>query len=1115
MKISVQAVALWGKRAPSHSITAIMVTEDQQTIVTGSQEGQICLWNLSSELKISSREILFGHTASVTCLAKARDFEKQPYVVSATENGEMCVWNVTSGQCIENAKLPYRHTAISYYHCSFRMTGDGWLLCCGEYQDVLIIDAKTLAVLHTLISTQSSDWINCMCIVHSTRIQEDSLVAVSITGDLKVWDLSSSVSSIQERQSVYENESKSLDCTNCRAVRFCTYTERLLLVVFSYCWKVYDYCDFSLLCTEFSQRGQCFAGGEVLAAYRLIIWTEDGHSYIYQLLNRWAQMGNSHKKYSGLSKSIYPTDGKVLKETVYPHLLCSTDVKEYKSFPFIMGFMNERKEPFYKILFAGEASGRITIWHIPDVPVSTLDGSPKEIPVAAAWTLQDSFDKHQSMSEGIIDHLCASKDGTESAAVISSVYIPNLDKLVCGCEDGKIFITLALHAAKARLLENISLLKHTLPHKILKGHSCSVTCLLYPYSKSVRFDPSWLVSGGQDSCVIWWDIFTEEILHQFTLQAGPVMNLLLSPECYQLKDHRIVCSVCSDHSVALLHLQERMCLLHARKHLFPVKMIKFHPVENLLVVGCEDDSVYIWEIETGTLERHETGEMAKAILTSFEDSHCLVMDSILPVSQNSQRHKNAAYKSSSSYKLGALSCNLPHAEKSSDKVTGTIHVQWPFTILPVKTKWNNVSFHVLLFDLEKLVELLLSSQLNGLKSSNSFHSYDTLKRAKSTAEKRTLTLKRNKTSGCLSPMDGQVNTIFTNQVHRDNNAARSLEESGGIKRQKKLKSSKKIRMQPSGKIDANITTDTAKLLLSCLLPWGVDKELDNLCVRYLDILRLQCPVSFGLVSNENHISLMLPGWNSAHCGVLEEHTLINLVSRKVLDLSNRYTTAAQGQIEKKNGLENDVEGTQISQTIFSLLRKVALVNKIVDMPFELTNGIDSSQKLEFIRNRWRNTEIFSPSFHSFYGESSNYKSGSRFPDPGNISLVKLISCWREQSVKIIETIQAVLLAEVQRSMKTLKKTSIISQPVAMVENGNGEMSTLPKIEQTEQTELQYIKNIPLATPVSVVKHDSCSNSANFQEVEDMPDRCVLEESESPDEMKSHPWMSKVCSCKVC
>ncbi|NWW85756.1 WDR72 protein, partial [Rhynochetos jubatus] len=73
MKVSVQAVAVWGKTAPPHSITAIMITDDQQTIVTGSQEGQICLWSLSSELKISSKEILFGHTASVTCLAKARE----------------------------------------------------------------------------------------------------------------------------------------------------------------------------------------------------------------------------------------------------------------------------------------------------------------------------------------------------------------------------------------------------------------------------------------------------------------------------------------------------------------------------------------------------------------------------------------------------------------------------------------------------------------------------------------------------------------------------------------------------------------------------------------------------------------------------------------------------------------------------------------------------------------------------------------------------------------------------------------------------------------------------------------------------------------------------------
>nr|XP_012297830.1 WD repeat-containing protein 72-like [Aotus nancymaae] len=54
-----------------------------------------------------------------------------------------------------------------------------------------------------------------------------------------------------------------------------------------------------------------------------------------------------------------------------------------------------------------------------------------------------------------------------------------------------------------------------------------------------------------------------------------------------------------------------------------------------------------------------------------------------------------------------------------------------------------------------------------------------------------------------------------------------------------------------------------------------------------------------------------------------------------------------------------------------------------------------------------------------------------------------------------------------------------------------------------------------STPVSPVKHDSNSNSANFQDEKDMPDRCVLEESESPGEPRHHSWIAKVCPCKVC
>ncbi|ELK05402.1 WD repeat-containing protein 72 [Pteropus alecto] len=763
MRSSLQAVVLWGKKAPSHSITAIMITDDQQTIVTGSQEGQLCLWNLSPELKISAKELLFGHSASVRCLARARDFSKQPYIISAAENGEMCVWNVTNGQCVEKATLPYRHTAICYYHCSSRMTGEGWLLCCGEYQDILIIDAKTLTLVHTFTSSQSPDWINCMCIVHSMRIQEDSLLVVSVAGELKVWDLSSCISSIQEKQDVYEKESKFLDSLNCRTIRFCTYTERLLLVVFSKCWK---------------------------------------------------------------------------------------------SLPFVMGYINEKKEPFYKVLFSGEVSGRITLWHIPDVPVSKFDGSPREIPITTTWTLQDNFDKHHIMSQNIIDYFSGFKDGAGTAVVTSSEYVPSLDKLVCGCEDGTIFITQALNAAKAGLLEGGSLLKDSLPQKVLKGHHQSVISLLYPHGLSSKLDQSWLVSGDQDSCVILWNIFTEEILHKFFLEAGPVTSLLMSPENFRLRCNQVVCCVCSDHSVALLHLEEKRYLFCARKHLFPVRMIKWHPAENFLIVGCADDSVYIWEIETGTLERHETGERARIIL-NCDDSQFLKPESVLSVASETPKHKSVEPRSSSSYQFGPVPCPGLQVEPSC-KATDAKSFSGPFNVLPVKTKWSNIGFHILLFDLENLVELLLPTAI--CDPSNSFNGSEILRRAKSTVEKKTLTLKRNKTA----------------------------------------------------------------------------------------------------------------------CGPL---------------------------------------------------------------------SADAHAK------------------------------------------------------PVTEAIQAVLLAEVQQHMKTLKTRPINSQPESITENGKYEkMQIQPKMEWAEALELQCVTDgLPLQTSTSLVKHDSNSNSANFQDAEDMPDRCVVEDSESPGE----------------
>lgn len=257
----------------------------------------------------------------------------------------------------------------------------------------------------------------------------------------------------------------------------------------------------------------------------------------------------------------------------------------------------------------------------------------------------------------------------------------------------------------------------------------------------------------------------------------------------------------------------------------------------------------------------------------------------------------------------------------------------------MKTKWSNIGFHILLFDLENLVELLLPTPICDVDPSNSFYGSEILRRAKSTVEKKTLTLKRNKTAcGSLSA-EAQAKPVGENPAQGDN-TVKFLEESDGIKRQKKTKNSKKMHPKPSRKVDANITVDAAKLFLSCFLPWGVDKELDNLCIKHLNILKLQGSVSLGLASNEDRFSLMLPGWDVCNDEMKTDYSKVNLFSKKVLDLSNKYTSTLPNQVGLPRGLENNCDSLQESNTLVYLLSRLFVVNKLVNMPLELACGTD-------------------------------------------------------------------------------------------------------------------------------------------------------------------------------
>lgn len=63
-------------------------------------------------LEMTPRCLLVGHTAPILCISKASILQDSNFIVSSSEAGEMCTWDLVDGKCREFVKLPQVHTNI-------------------------------------------------------------------------------------------------------------------------------------------------------------------------------------------------------------------------------------------------------------------------------------------------------------------------------------------------------------------------------------------------------------------------------------------------------------------------------------------------------------------------------------------------------------------------------------------------------------------------------------------------------------------------------------------------------------------------------------------------------------------------------------------------------------------------------------------------------------------------------------------------------------------------------------------------------------------------------------------------------------------------------------------
>uniref|UniRef100_A0A4W2GQJ3 WD repeat-containing protein 7 n=1 Tax=Bos indicus x Bos taurus TaxID=30522 RepID=A0A4W2GQJ3_BOBOX len=892
-------IVLWGRRAPTHCISAVLLTDDGATVVTGCHDGQICLWDLSVDLDVNPRALLFGHTASITCLSKACASSDKQYIVSASESGEMCLWDVNDGRCIEFTKLACTHTGIQFYQFSVGSQREGRLLCHGHYPEILVVDATSLEVLYSLVSKISPDWISSMSIIRSHRTQEDTVVALSVTGILKVWIVTSEISDLQDTEPIFEEESKPIYCQNCQSISFCAFTQRSLLVVCSKYWRVFDAGDYSLLCSGPSENGQTWTGGDFVSADKVIIWTENGQSYIYRLPASCLPASDSFRSDVGkaVENLIPPVQHSLLDRTDKELLIC----------PPVTRFFYGCKEYFHKLLIQGDSSGRLNIWNISDTP-----DKPEGLEMTTSISLQEAFDKLNPCPAGIIDQLSVIPNSNEPLKVTASVYIPAHGRLVCGREDGSIVIVPATQTAIVQLLQGEHMLRRGWPpHRTLRGHRSKVTCLLYPHQASARYDQRYLISGGVDFSVIIWDIFSGEMKHIFCVHGGEITQLLVPPENCSARVQHCICSVASDHSVGLLSLREKKCIMLASRHLFPIQVIKWRPSDDYLVVGCSDGSVYVWQMDTGALDRCVMGITAVEILNACDEAAPAAVDSLshpaINLKQAMTRRSLAALKNMAHHKLQTLATNLL-ASEASDKGNLPKYSHNSLMVQAIKTNLTDPDIHVLFFDVEALIIQLLTEEAS--RPNTTLISPENLQKAPGSSDKGGSFLTGKRAAVLFQQVKETIKENIKEHLLDDEDED---EEAVRQRREDSDPEYRASKSKPLTLLEYNLTMDTAKLFMSCLHAWGLNEVLDEVCLDRLGMLKPHCTVSFGLLSRGGHMSLMLPGYNQAACKL----------SRGKAELGRRLA-ATEGVGKGTYGLSRAV-------TTQHLLSVISLANTLMSM----------------------------------------------------------------------------------------------------------------------------------------------------------------------------------------
>ncbi|MFN6568517.1 NB-ARC domain-containing protein [Dendronalium sp. ChiSLP03b] len=494
----------------NYIVNAVTVTPDGKHLISGSQDNTLKIWNLETWEKVCT---LYGHSSSVNAVAVTLDSK---HLISGSSDNTLKIWN------LETAEEVCTLTGHSHWVTAVTVTLDGKQLISGSWDGTIKIwNLETAEEVCTL--TGHSTWVSSIVITSDRK----HLISGSWDDTIKIWNLET-------------------------AEEVCTLTGHSDWIT-------------SVAITPDSKYLISGSSDKTLKIWNLEtageVCTLTGHSEDVKAV---AVTPDGKYVISGSSDKTL----KIWKLKAAEEVCTFTGHNEYVNTVVIT--------PDNKYVISGSSDKTLKIWNLETVEeLCTLTGhsssvDPVTVTPDSKYVISGSFDNTLKVwNVETAEEVCTFTG--HSGYVRAVAVTPDGKYVISGSNDYTLKVW------------NLKIRKKLFT---LTGHKASV------HAVAVTPDGKYVISGSSDNILIVWNLKTRKKLFTLTGHSDSVEAVAVS------SDGKHVISGSRDNTLKVWNLETAKEVFTLTGHSDIVWNVTFTPNDRYVISASSDNTLKVWNLQT-------------------------------------------------------------------------------------------------------------------------------------------------------------------------------------------------------------------------------------------------------------------------------------------------------------------------------------------------------------------------------------------------------------------------------------------------------------------------------------------------------------------------------------